>query len=133
MCPEVVDAVAKVPFVAVMATHEGPELDRAHVVLPAATWAESDGTLHQLPAAGAAAEGGGAGARRRRSRAGSSPRASSSGSERPLGATTAREVFVLLAKATPDYAGLDYRGLGAADTPLPLAGDAAETAQEARA
>ena len=43
--PELVDAIAKVPFVAVMATHEGPELDRATVVLPAAMWAEVAGTF----------------------------------------------------------------------------------------
>ena len=43
--PEAVDAIAKVPFVAVMATHEGPELDRATVVLPAALWAEAEGTF----------------------------------------------------------------------------------------
>src|SRR6185295_3056036 len=43
--PEAVDALAKVPCIAVMATHEGPELDRAHVVLPAAVWAEVDGTF----------------------------------------------------------------------------------------
>ena len=42
---EAVDALAKVPFVAVMATHEGPELDRAHAVLPAALWAEVEGTF----------------------------------------------------------------------------------------
>lgn len=33
---EAVDAIANVPFVAVMATHEGAELDRASLVLPAA-------------------------------------------------------------------------------------------------
>ncbi|HEX9202795.1 MAG TPA: 2Fe-2S iron-sulfur cluster-binding protein, partial [Vicinamibacteria bacterium] len=43
--PEAVDALARVPFVAVMATHEGPELERAHAVLPAAVWAEVDGTF----------------------------------------------------------------------------------------
>ena len=44
-CPGAVDALAKVPFVAVMATHEGPELARAHAVLPAAMWAEVEGTF----------------------------------------------------------------------------------------
>ena len=48
------DALAKVPFIAVMATHEGPELERAHAVLPAAVWAEVRGHLHQLPASRAA-------------------------------------------------------------------------------
>src|SRR5688500_2778147 len=43
--PEAAAAIGKVPFVAVMATHEGPELGAAHVVLPAAMWAEVDGTF----------------------------------------------------------------------------------------
>ena len=54
------------PFVAVMATHERPELEKAHVVLPAAVWAEVDGTFtnyqrrvqrirRAVPAPGAAA------------------------------------------------------------------------------
>ena len=53
-CPRPRTRSRKVPFVAVMATHEGPELDRAHVVLPAAMWAEVDGHVHELPAARAA-------------------------------------------------------------------------------
>src|SRR6185436_14138511 len=43
--PGVAEAAAKVPFVAVMATHERPELEKAHAVLPAAVWAEVDGTF----------------------------------------------------------------------------------------
>ena len=43
--PEAAAALSSVPFVAVMATHEVPELDRAHVVLPAAMWAEVEGTF----------------------------------------------------------------------------------------
>ena len=39
------DALAAVPFIAVMASHDGPGLERAHVVLPAAVWAEVDGTF----------------------------------------------------------------------------------------
>ena len=39
------DAVARVPFAAVMATHEIPELERSHLVLPATVWAEVDGTF----------------------------------------------------------------------------------------
>ena len=41
--------------------------------------------------------------------------------------------FVLLAKETPDYDGLDFRGIGAGGRALPLGGEAAATAQEARA
>jgi NADH-quinone oxidoreductase subunit G len=129
--PEAVDAIAKVPFVAVMATHEGPELDRATVVLPAAMWAEAEGTFtnHQrrvqrlraaVPAPGDARP-------RWELAAGVLERLG-----KPLGAATAREVFALVAKATPDFAGLDYRGVGALGRALPLAEDQAP-AQEARA
>jgi hypothetical protein len=51
---------------------------------------------------------------------------------KPLGAATAREVFSLVALATPDYAGLDYRAIGPLGRALPLAPDPAP-AQEARA
>jgi NADH-quinone oxidoreductase subunit G len=129
--PEAVDAVAKVPFVAVMATHEGPELDRAGVVLPAALWAETEGTYTNyqrrvqrlkvaVPAPGDAQP-------RWELAAGILERLG-----KPLGATSARDVFALVAKATPAYAGLDYRALGASGRAIPLAGEGA-TAQEARA
>jgi len=129
--PEAVDAIAKVPFVAVMATHEGPELDRATVVLPAALWAEVEGTFtnHQrrvqrlraaVPAPGDAVP-------RFELAAGLLERLG-----KPLGAATAREVFALVAKATPDYAGLDYRAIGPLGRALPLA-EAASPVQEARA
>ena len=100
------------PFVAVMATHDGPELERAQLVLPAALWAEYEGTFTNH-------------ARRvqRFERAFAPP-----GEARPrwelalallqrLGApqpaSSARELFALLASALPDYAGLDYRSVGA--------------------
>jgi NADH-quinone oxidoreductase subunit G len=129
--PEAVDAVANVPFVAVMATHEGPELDRATVVLPAALWAETEGTFtnHQrrvqrlkaaVPAPGDAQP-------RWELAAGLLQRLG-----RPLGAATPREVFALLAKATPDYASLDYRAIGAQGRALPSA-EAVSPVQEARA
>jgi predicted molibdopterin-dependent oxidoreductase YjgC len=47
-----------------------------------------------------------------------------------LAASSPREVFALLAKSVPDYAGLDYKALGATGRALPLP-DAA-SAQEAR-
>ncbi len=129
---EVVDAVAKVPFVAVMATHEGPELDRAHVVLPAALWAEADGTYTNyqrrvqrlkasVPAPGDATP-------RWELAAGLLARL-----DAPLSVTSPREIFIQMAKTTPDYDGLDYRRLGAGGRALPLAADAAAAAQEARA
>jgi len=51
---------------------------------------------------------------------------------KPLGATTAREVFALVAKTTPDYGSLDYRAIGLQGHPLPLAEPKAPV-QEARA
>jgi NADH-quinone oxidoreductase subunit G len=129
--PEAVDAVASVPFVVVMATHEGLELDRATVVLPAALWVESEGTFtnyqrrvqrmkRAVPAPGEAL-----------------PRWELAAQllerlGKPLGATTAREVFALVARSTPDYAGLDYRAIGFQGRALPLAGELVSAA-EARA
>jgi anaerobic selenocysteine-containing dehydrogenase len=129
--PEAVDAIARVPFVAVMATHEGPELDRATVVLPAALWAEAEGTFtnHQrrvqrlkaaVPAPGDAQP-------RWELAAGVLQRLG-----QPLGAATPREVFALLAKATPDYGGLDYRAIGALGRALAWA-EGSAPAPEARA
>jgi NADH-quinone oxidoreductase subunit G len=122
------DALAKVPFVAVMATHEGPELEAAHAVLPAALWAEADGTFtnyerrvqrirRAVPPLGAA--------RPRWEMAASLLR--SLGQE--LGASSAREVFVLLARTVPDYAGLDHRAVGSMGKPLPQGGGAGKEAR----
>jgi NADH-quinone oxidoreductase subunit G len=109
---EAAAAVRKVPFVVVMATHEGPELDGAHVVLPAAMWAEVDGTFtnfqrrvqrvrRAVPAPGDA--------RPRWEFAAELLRRLGA----PMSATSAREVFLALAAAAPDYKGLDYRTVGA--------------------
>jgi len=129
--PEAVDAIAKVPFVAVMATHEGPELDRATVVLPAALWAEVEGTFtnfqRRVQRLKAAVPAPGEAQPRWQHVAGVLQRLG-----KPLGAATARDVFALLAKAVPDYASLDYRAIGALGRPLPSA-EAAAPAQEARA
>ena len=116
---------------AVMATHEGPELDRATVVLPAALWAEAEGTFtnHQrrvqrlraaVPAPGDAQP-------RWELAAGLLQRLG-----KPLGAATAREVFALLTKSTPDYATLDYRAIGAQGRALPST-EGAGPVPEARA
>ena len=129
--PEAVDAIANVPFVAVMATHEGPELDRATVVLPAALWAEAEGTFtnfeRRVQRLKAAVPPPGDAQPRWELLAGVLQRLG-----QPLAAVTAREVFALLAKATPGYAGLDYRALGALGKALPPA-EGTLPAQEARA
>ena len=95
-CPEPWPALEKVPFIAVMATHEGPELARAHAVLPAALWAEVEGTFTNfqrrvqrikkaVPPPGDA-----------RPRLGAGRRACCSASGGSLAAASAREVFALL-------------------------------------
>ena len=125
---DAVQALAKVPFIAVMATHEGPELERAHAVLPAAVWAEIDGTFtnyerrvqrlqRAVPAPGEATA-------MWELAAGLLERLGS-----PLGATSAREVFAKVAASVKDYAGLDYKTIGAMGKALdapPAAGAAAE-------
>jgi NADH-quinone oxidoreductase subunit G len=129
---EMVDAVEKVPFVVVMATHEGPELDRAHVVLPAAGWAEADGTFtnyqRRVQRLRAAVPAPGEAAPRWELAAGVLERLGE-----PLGATSAREVFTVLARAVPDYTGLDYRAIGARGRALARPEENAATTQEARA
>jgi len=128
--PEAVEAVARVPFVAVMATHEGPELDRAHAVLPAAVWAEVDGTFtnyqRRLQRLRRAASALGDALPRWELAKGLLHRLG-----QPLAATSAREVFALLAKAVSDYAGLDYKAIGPQGRALPLAEEG--PAREARA
>jgi NADH-quinone oxidoreductase subunit G len=126
---EAVDAIANVPFVAVMATHEGPELDRSGLVLPAAMWAEVTGTFTNyqrrvqrvnvsVPAPGDAQS-------RLELAAGVLARLG-----KPLPAATPREVFALVAKATPGYAGLDYRAIGGQGVAIAAAsGPAAEGAR----
>jgi NADH-quinone oxidoreductase subunit G len=129
--PEAVDAIAKVPFVAVMATHEGPELDRATVVLPAALWAEAEGTYtnyqRRVQRLKAAVPAPGDARPRWELAAGLLQRLG-----QPLGAATAREVFSLVARSTSDYASLDYRAIGPTGRALPSA-EATVAAPEARA
>ena len=122
--PAVADAAAKVPFLAVMASHERPELARAHAVLPAAVWAEVDGTFtnyqrrvqrirRAVPAPGEARP-------RWEIAAGLLTRLGET-----IDASSARDVFALLAREVPAYQGLDHRTVG--DTGRGLA------PQEARA
>jgi NADH-quinone oxidoreductase subunit G len=118
--PEAQERLAKVPFVAVMATHEEPSLEREPLVLAAAMWAETDGSFTNFQ-------------RRvqRIRRAFPAPGLARTRSElaagvlkqlgKPLaGAGSARELFVELAKTVKDYAGLDHRQVGPLGKPLPL-------------
>jgi NADH-quinone oxidoreductase subunit G len=128
--PEAVDAIAQVP---VMAAHEEPGLDRASVVLPAAAWAEVEGTFtnyqRRVQRLRAAVPAPGDAVPRWELAAGLLERLG-----RPLGAATAREVFALAARSTPGYEDLDYRAIGSRGRPLALEGAGAPAAaQEARA
>jgi NADH-quinone oxidoreductase subunit G len=117
--PDAAEAIAQVPFVAVMASDEGPELDRVHAVLPAAVWAEVDGTFtnyqRRVQRLRAAVTAPGDAQPRRELAASLLARLG-----RPLAATGAREVFALLAATTPDYGGLDHRAIGPLGRALPL-------------
>jgi NADH-quinone oxidoreductase subunit G len=106
------EAAARVSFVAVMATHERPELEKAHAVLPATVWAEVDGTFtnyqrrvqrirRAVPAPGAATP-------RWELAAGLITRLGE-----PIAVTSAREVFAMLARDVPAFKGLDHRAVGA--------------------
>ncbi len=121
-------AIAKLPCVVVMATHQGPELERADVVLPAAMWAEVEGSFTNF--------------QRRVQRI--RPAFAAPGDARPmwelsaellrrcggtLAATSAREVFARLCASVPGYEGLDYRALGATGRALVLEGLAAAEAR----
>jgi NADH-quinone oxidoreductase subunit G len=126
--PEAAQALDAVPFIAVMATHEGPELARAHAVLPAAVWVEVDGTFtnyqrrvqrlkRAVPPADDARPRWEMAARLVKRLGGS------------FSGATARDVFALLARAVPDYVDLDYKALGSAGRALHL--DEGTAAQEA--
>jgi NADH-quinone oxidoreductase subunit G len=129
--PEAALALASVPFIAVMATHEGVELDRAHCVLPAALWAETDGTFtnheRRIQRLRAAVPAPGDALPRWELAAGVLDRLG-----RALDATTARELFVQVAQAVPDYGGLDYRTIGAQGRVLPRADSGTAPPSEAR-
>jgi predicted molibdopterin-dependent oxidoreductase YjgC len=126
--PGVAAAAAKVPFVAVMASHEHPELAKAHCVLPAAVWAEVDGTFtnyqRRVQRIRRAIDAPGAAAPRWELAAGLITRL---GEE--VTVTSAREVFAMIAREVKVYAGLDHRKVG--NTGRALTADIAP--QEARA
>lgn len=130
---DAVDALAKVPFVAVMATHEGPELDRAHAVLPAAVWAEIEGTFtnyqRRVQRLRRSVPGPGEATPLWELCAGLLERLG-----QPLGATSPRDVFARVAASVKDYAGLDYKTIGAMGKALAAPPAAASsTTAEARA
>ena len=132
--PGAAEALAEVPFVAVMAAHDTPGLEHAHVVLPAAVWAETEGTFTNyqrrlqrfrravLPPGDAQARWELAAAILERL-------------GQPLGASSPREVFARLAASVPDYAGLDYRAIGPLGrqlTPAPAEAEERGPAQQPR-
>jgi predicted molibdopterin-dependent oxidoreductase YjgC len=114
-----------------MATHEEPVLERVHLVVPAAMWAETDGTFTNYQRRVQ---------RFRRAFAGpgsSTPRWELTARVlkrlgAPFAAGSTREVFGLLAKGVADYAGLDHRSVGATGRALKQGPDDVAT-QEARA
>jgi predicted molibdopterin-dependent oxidoreductase YjgC len=126
----VAEAASKVPFVVVMASHEHASLASAHCVLPAAVWAEVDGTFtnyqRRVQRIKRAIAPPGAAVPRWELAAGLITRLGE-----PLTLTTARDVFAVLAKAVPGFAGLDLRTVGAAGRGLADAAPAG--APEARA
>ena len=89
-------------------------------MLPAAVWAEVDGTFtnfqRRVQRLRAAVVAPGDARPRRELAAALLERLG-----KPLAASGAREVFALLAAATPDYGGLDDKALGPLGRALPLA------------
>jgi NADH-quinone oxidoreductase subunit G len=110
--PGVAAAVAKVPFVTVMASHEHEALASAHCVLPAALWAEVDGTFtnyqRRVQRIKRAVAPPGAALPRWELAAGLLSRLGES-----LSLSSARDVFALIAKDVKVYSGLDHRLVGA--------------------
>jgi NADH-quinone oxidoreductase subunit G len=111
------DALASVPLIAVMATHEGPELDLSQAVLPASAWAEVDGTFtnyqRRVQRIRAAIPSPGDARPRWELTAGLLSRLGS-----PLADASARGIFRSLSDVVPGYGGLDYRALGSAGREL---------------
>jgi NADH-quinone oxidoreductase subunit G len=110
-------ALAPVLFIVVMATHEDPQLDLAHAVLPASVWAEVDGTFtnyqRRVQRIRAAVPSPGDARPRWELAAEVLTRLGS-----PLADPSARGIFRSLSDAMPDYAGLDYKALGSAGREL---------------
>lgn len=109
--PEAATALEAVPFVAVMTSQEEPVLDRASLVLPAAAWAEYEGTFTNFERRVQRFR------RAFRSVGECRPRweltlALLRRLKAPLAASSARELLGLLASEVPAYAGLDFRAVG---------------------
>ena len=115
--PLVAAAAAKVPFVAVFATHEHPELEKAHVVVPAAVWAEVDGTFtnyqRRVQRIKKAVEAPGSALPRWELAAGLVTRLGE-----PITLSSAREIFAMIARDVPVYSGLDHRKVSGMGRPL---------------
>ncbi len=109
--PAVAEAAKSVPYVAAIATHQGPHLAAAHAVIPAALWAETDGTFTNFDQRC-----------QRFKRAFDAPGEARPRWEialdlltrlgKPLKAATAADLFVELAAETKAYADLTHRSLG---------------------
>ncbi len=109
--PGVRDAAQHVAYVVALATHQGSHLAAADAVIPAAMWAETDGTFTNYD-------------RRvqRFKRAFDAPGDAKPGWEvaldllarlgKPMNAATAGDVFVLMAAETKAYADLSHRSVG---------------------
>ena len=118
----VAEAAGHVAYVVAMATHQGPHLALAHALIPAAMWAETDGTFTNFEQRV-----------QRFKRAFEAPGDARPRWEvaldllsrlgKPLSAATAADVFVLMAASTKAYAELTHRVLG------PLGRPHAEAAQ----
>lgn len=109
--PAVAEAAKSVPYVAAIATHQGPHLAAAHAVIPAALWAETDGTFTNFDQRC-----------QRFKRAFDAPGEARPRWEialdlltrlgKPLKAATAADLFVELAAETRAYADFTHRSLG---------------------
>ncbi|MEO5760942.1 MAG: 2Fe-2S iron-sulfur cluster-binding protein [Vicinamibacteria bacterium] len=109
--PGVAEAAKGVPYVAVMATHQGTHLINAHAVIPVAMWAETDGTFTNFEQRV-----------QRFKRAFDAPGEARPRWEvgldllerlgQPMNAASAGDVFIEMAVATPAYADFTHRSLG---------------------
>ena len=109
--PGVAGAAKNVPYVAALATHQGAHLAAVHALIPAAMWAETDGTFTNFDQRV-----------QRFKRAFEAPGEAKPRWEialdllarlgKPLNAATAADVFVEMTSETKAYADLTHRGLG---------------------
>ncbi len=107
----VAEAAKSVPYVVAIATHQGPHLAAAQAVVPAAVWAETDGTFTNFEQRA-----------QRFKRAFDPPGDARPRWEialdlltrlgKPINAATAADLFVEMAVETKAYADLTHRSLG---------------------